>query len=342
MSYSKETLLAVLDRPIAFHSILARVSESAKAGLFLSQLLYWSDKGRARNGWIYKDASAWEEETCLTPDEQRGAIKRLKALGVIEVADMRTLGLDKFRSTLCFRINFNALSAVIAAHAIQPVDPAVRGGNIRGRSAEDPAPDNQILSSDRENQPPYTTTNTSEISPETTSRNNNNNATNDDVDVVFSDGSVLSGIPLFLAEPLKFAADQADSISKTQAAYAIGIVKKSSPEALITAYEFELARRREMAEREARDEEVAEKMAEAAAAEEAAANARRQRAETLLKTVIDLGIDARRALVESLGVLKHTTKDGAKELAEFISTGKLPSALLLAMLRRKVLEHYWQ
>lgn len=71
-------------KPIVFNPDLARITGSAKNGLFLSQLLYWSDKGQDEN-WIYKTIKEIEEETCLTRDEQDSAIKTLKTLKIIEV-----------------------------------------------------------------------------------------------------------------------------------------------------------------------------------------------------------------------------------------------------------------
>ena len=40
-------LLKILTRPIAFQPIFARITSSATAGLFLSQLYYWHDRGNA-------------------------------------------------------------------------------------------------------------------------------------------------------------------------------------------------------------------------------------------------------------------------------------------------------
>jgi hypothetical protein len=71
-------------RPIAFNPDLARVLGSAKAGLFLSQLLYWWNKGEDPN-WIYKTVKEFQEETTLSKKEQLGAQKICIKKGVIEV-----------------------------------------------------------------------------------------------------------------------------------------------------------------------------------------------------------------------------------------------------------------
>lgn len=72
------------DRPVAYYPMLAKALQSVTAGLFLSQLLYWSDKGADAAGWVWKTQEDWENETGLTRYEQEGARKRLRSLGVIK------------------------------------------------------------------------------------------------------------------------------------------------------------------------------------------------------------------------------------------------------------------
>lgn len=133
-------LLELMARPVAFHPVLARAAGSAAAGLFLSQLFYWHGKGRCEGGWIYKDWREWQEETCLTQDEQRGARKMLKAKKIIEESDVRKLGINLYKSTLAFRINFEALKICIMGDN-DPQTGVVEGdGNIPPREPENPTP----------------------------------------------------------------------------------------------------------------------------------------------------------------------------------------------------------
>lgn len=81
---NKETIQVLLERPIAFHPIFAHMAGSANAGLFYSQLFYWSGKEADQNGWIYKTQAEWQQETALTRREQDTARKRLKQLQVLE------------------------------------------------------------------------------------------------------------------------------------------------------------------------------------------------------------------------------------------------------------------
>lgn len=71
-------------RPISFNPALAWISKSPEAGLLLSQLLYWTGKGR-KKGCVYKTIKEIKNETCLTRSKQERAIKIWEELGVLEV-----------------------------------------------------------------------------------------------------------------------------------------------------------------------------------------------------------------------------------------------------------------
>jgi len=82
---NQQLILSLLSTsPVAFNPDLARLTSSVKTGLFLSQLLYWSDRGSDEE-WIYKTICEFEEETSLSRREQDGAIKKLKSLKILEV-----------------------------------------------------------------------------------------------------------------------------------------------------------------------------------------------------------------------------------------------------------------
>ena len=77
-----ETILT--DRPIAYHAVLAKAVGSANAGIFLSQLLYWTPRAHDKDGWIYKTQQDIYEETALTRREQETARRRLRTAKVLE------------------------------------------------------------------------------------------------------------------------------------------------------------------------------------------------------------------------------------------------------------------
>lgn len=69
---------------IAYRRAFAQVAGSATAGLFLSQLFYWSDKTKDPEGWFYKTAEEWKSELYLTTTELSKARSALKAKGILE------------------------------------------------------------------------------------------------------------------------------------------------------------------------------------------------------------------------------------------------------------------
>ncbi len=69
---------------IAYHVAFAAIGGGALAGLFLSQLYYWDDRGQRADGFIYKTQDEWQRETGLTRRQQESARKQLKAHGLIE------------------------------------------------------------------------------------------------------------------------------------------------------------------------------------------------------------------------------------------------------------------
>lgn len=97
--------LQLLDRPIAFHRIFAKVAGSVNAGVMLSQAFYWSTRTKDPNGWFYKTQTEWEQETCLTRREQETARKQMKESGFWEE---KLIGIP---AQLYYRLNFGALEA---------------------------------------------------------------------------------------------------------------------------------------------------------------------------------------------------------------------------------------
>jgi len=78
-----EELAILSERPIAFHPCLARIGGGVAEGVFLSQLLYWTGKGRNSDGWIYKTLQEWRDETVLSRREIYKARDAWKRLGVL-------------------------------------------------------------------------------------------------------------------------------------------------------------------------------------------------------------------------------------------------------------------
>jgi hypothetical protein len=95
------------NRTVGYSPDLARAVGGATTGLFLSQLLFLSDKGANPDGWVYKSEAEMGRETGLTKREQQTARRKLLSLGVIAL--MR----GGFRNTYHFKVIWQRLYQVI-------------------------------------------------------------------------------------------------------------------------------------------------------------------------------------------------------------------------------------
>ena len=80
--------LKLIGRPNAYYPKLAKPLGGVNPAVLFSQLFYWQDKATSDLG-VYKTRDELEEETGLSHDEQRTAIKKLKAKGVLIVTEKR-------------------------------------------------------------------------------------------------------------------------------------------------------------------------------------------------------------------------------------------------------------
>ncbi len=75
------------------------------AGIMLGQIIYWTDRGAKKNdGWIFKSASEWYNETRLTDKRVKNGTKKLKKLGLVDV----TLKAARGHNTRWYKLNINA------------------------------------------------------------------------------------------------------------------------------------------------------------------------------------------------------------------------------------------
>ena len=96
------------NRVVGYSPDLAKIVGGATTGLFLSQLLFLSDKGANPEGWVYKSEAEMGKETGLTKREQQTARRKLLALGVITI--MR----GGWKNTYHFKVIWEKLYQVIA------------------------------------------------------------------------------------------------------------------------------------------------------------------------------------------------------------------------------------
>jgi hypothetical protein len=95
------------NRVVGYSPDLARIVGGATTGLFLSQILFLSDKGANPEGWVYKSEQEMGKETGLTKREQQSARRKLLSLGVIAI--MR----GGWKNTYHFKVIWEKLYQVI-------------------------------------------------------------------------------------------------------------------------------------------------------------------------------------------------------------------------------------
>ncbi|NIF78078.1 hypothetical protein F3J20_11830 [Paraburkholderia sp. Cy-641] len=100
-------------RPIAFGTRLARITGHPKDAMLLSQLVYWTRRGRdvgGNGGWVHKTREHWFAETGLSREEQENVRRRLRERNlVIEWRGGRP-------ACLHYRLDVVAMSAAVRAN----------------------------------------------------------------------------------------------------------------------------------------------------------------------------------------------------------------------------------
>jgi hypothetical protein len=107
-SHRQQIKAMLPNRVVGYSPDLARMVGGATTGLFLSQLLFLSDKGANPDGWVYKSEQEMGKETGLTKREQQTARRKLLSLGVITI--MR----GGWKNTYHFKVLWEKLYQVIA------------------------------------------------------------------------------------------------------------------------------------------------------------------------------------------------------------------------------------
>jgi len=103
----QKTVFSVIEQMTGDNNVLAisyhilKLCNDLETGFFLSQLIYWTDKGKSPYGWIYKTAKEWHEELLLSQYSIAKARKNLVKLGIIETKKKRANGFP----TIHYRIN---------------------------------------------------------------------------------------------------------------------------------------------------------------------------------------------------------------------------------------------
>jgi hypothetical protein len=118
------------NRVVGYSPDLARMVGGATTGLFLSQLLFLSDKGANPEGWVYKSEQEMGKETGLTKREQQTARRKLLSLGVIVI--MR----GGWKNTYHFKVLWEKLYQVIAGIKRPQTVPAEKSESVQNVATE--------------------------------------------------------------------------------------------------------------------------------------------------------------------------------------------------------------
>jgi hypothetical protein len=118
------------NRTVGYSPDLARIVGGATIGLFLSQLLFLSDKGANPEGWVYKSEQEMGKETGLTKREQQTARRKLLSLGVITI--MR----GGWKNTYHFKVLWEKLYQVIAGIQRPQTVPTEKSESVQNVSTE--------------------------------------------------------------------------------------------------------------------------------------------------------------------------------------------------------------
>lgn len=105
-------LAPISQRYLLYYPALCYVSGSAHAALMLSQMLYWTRKGRpGRDGWFWHTGRDWAAATGLSRYEQSSARNQLRQTGFVEE---KLMGAP---ARMHFRVDLSELGLSIARHA---------------------------------------------------------------------------------------------------------------------------------------------------------------------------------------------------------------------------------
>ena len=172
ITVNRAVIMKALNGPIAYYKPFAHVVGDVCAGVFLSQMFYWHDKGHDPDGWVYKTQKEIEDETGMTRYNQETARRKLVALGILEETRK---GLP---ATMHFRLDLGRLFALMEAEE-RPLLPPLPAPSSSMAQPANPVCDNptnknvespQSSMGESTNLSLYT-----ETTPETTSQNTNNN-----------------------------------------------------------------------------------------------------------------------------------------------------------------------
>jgi len=111
------------------------------AGIFIRQLVFWTDKSMLADGWLYKTRNEMQEETGLSRRQQEKARKILTKKGVLE-EDIRTVPPHHHYRVLHYRVRLAQLLEMLTEAEDGDSEPDLRdAGTGPGLRDADSAPE---------------------------------------------------------------------------------------------------------------------------------------------------------------------------------------------------------
>lgn len=109
-NYNSVILSLLGHRPVVFNTSIARLGGGVTEGLFLCQLLYWTQED---GQWVYRTIKQFQDDVLLNRYEQDKAIKSWTTMGVLEV-EVRGLPARRY-----FRVNLSKLVDLLGEKGCQ-------------------------------------------------------------------------------------------------------------------------------------------------------------------------------------------------------------------------------
>lgn len=103
-----------LSNVIAFHPELVKIFGDVEKALYIQQLYFWSNKGKRKDGYIYKSKKEIEEETGLTRAQQDRCRRFFEKNKIIETKLIKANG----SPTLHYRINETIFQKYIDSYEV--------------------------------------------------------------------------------------------------------------------------------------------------------------------------------------------------------------------------------
>ncbi|RAK43994.1 hypothetical protein BHU61_10630 [Macrococcus epidermidis] len=86
------TIISGNDNYILVNRFYLEFMEDLQGAVFLSQLTFWADKGKNKEGWIYKTQDQWFKETGIKKFKIAQITRELESRGIIETRVMKVNG----------------------------------------------------------------------------------------------------------------------------------------------------------------------------------------------------------------------------------------------------------